>query len=105
MAAGGEDFDAETVMGAVLAGMQNEVYLHSQLQEATKPYLLSFISQETKEALMADLPKEPEEWMITFSEAWEAVSAKMMPSVMSRRAEVWSGKSAQLDAAAHPPPR
>ena len=96
----GQVFDANTVMGAILGAMQNGVRLHSNLQDATKPYLLSFIGQESEEAMRNELPDSPEAWIVTFNEAWETVSTKLMPAVVSKRASTWSG----LDAPQEAPP-
>ena len=49
--------------------------------------------------MIASLPEEPEEWMITFAEAWQAATEKLMPSIVHKRASVWAG------AEVPPPPK
>jgi hypothetical protein len=89
----GTEFQAETVMEAILGAKQNGVCLHAALIGCTSTYLLGFIAQEDEAAMRAELPMSPPEWMDTFSEAWQAVSAKLMPSAVQTRAQCWAGGS------------
>ena len=103
MAAGeGEEVVPKTVLEAVLGCKRNGVVLHKNLIQCSVPYLLTITSHESEEELMSELPVTPKEWMEMFDESWATVSEKLMPSLISGRAKVWSGFPSDASAAASP---
>ena len=75
-AAGGDgaEFEVSAVVKAVLASTQNEVTLPGALQGHALTFALSFADGKDEGEVIASLPEEPEEWMVTFAEAWTLFS-------------------------------
>jgi len=92
------EFNADTVLGAILGKEANGVSLHTVLVTHTKTHLLTFVSDEGEIQLMADMPASPPEWMETFAEAWAKVADRLgpMPAVVSKRATTWAGMDADV---------
>ena len=95
----GAEFEVSAVVRAVLASTQNEVTLPGALQGHALTFAMSFADGKDEGEVIASLPEEPEEWMITFAEAWQAATEKLMPSIVHKRASVWAG------AEVPPPPK
>ena len=88
---GGDSFEVSAVVKAVLGSTQNEVTLPSVLQGYAFTYAMSFASGEDEGEVIASLPEQPDEWMVTFAEAWLAATEKLMPGLVNKRASVWAG--------------
>ena len=89
--AGGDSFEVSAVVKAVLGSTQNEVTLPSVLQGYALTFAMSFASGEDEGEVLASLPEQPDEWMVTFAEAWLAATEKLMPGLVNKRASVWAG--------------
>ena len=64
---GGDSFEVSAVVKAVLGSTQNEVTLPSVLQGYALTFAMSFASGEDEGEVLASLPEQPDEWMVTFA--------------------------------------
>jgi hypothetical protein len=86
-------FTPGLVVREVLGERRHGVVLHKKLAEATASLLEVIAEGDDAQAVKACLPSTTPVWVATFDEAWATVSDKIMLTVMSDCARVWSGGS------------